>query len=94
MPTKKPRLTWRKQPNAKGLAKVAQAPRGAILRVDGEDVVHVAAASAGWIQWSGWYWYTYSDKFPFRNTSKTPVATLEDAKREAEAHIRENLKST
>lgn len=51
------RLTWRRQPSETGLSSIGQGPRGAILKVNGEDVGSVNARRIGLrFEWSGWYW--------------------------------------
>lgn len=85
------RITWRKQPNEKGLASVGQGPRGAILRVDGEDIGHVSASCKGLaFRWDGWYWVARSDgKVPLKNTASESkyYKDIEDAKRDCKAYV-------
>ena len=87
---KKARLTWRKQPNESGLARVGQGPRGAVLKVDGEDVGRVCANSVGFNEYRGWYWTAVDNagRVPLKNTCDKPVAALDDAKRQCEAYVR------
>lgn len=66
------RMTWRKQPHSSGLASIGEGPRGAILKVDGEDVGFVNALSRDiglGLRWNGWYWYAVGDRIPLRNSS-------------------------
>lgn len=45
------RLTWRRQPDETGLAKVCQSDRDAELRFNGETLAHVSTT------WDGCYYY-------------------------------------
>lgn len=49
------KLTWRKQPSERGLARVTQGVRGRDGRVDGVVVYHVRPASRH--STDRWYWY-------------------------------------
>jgi hypothetical protein len=93
---RKPRITWRKQPNEGGLRSIGQGPRGAILRVDGEDVGRVQADGRNITcdPFRGWFWYARSDdgRVPLKNTAgEKPVKDLEVAKAACEAYVRECL---
>ncbi len=46
------RLTWRRQPNETGLAKVCQSDRDAELRFNGETLANVSTTQGG-----GYYYY-------------------------------------
>lgn len=91
-----PRMTWRKEPNETGLAAIGQAPRGAILKVDGTDVARVYPKPIGGYgrrEYRGWYWTAASSTLPipWQNTSDRPVATIEAAKEAAAAYARSCL---
>ena len=98
MARKKYRLTWSKQPNEQGLARVSQATRGAILKVNGIVVGHVYANRVGWSDYRGWYWTACHGNLatdtkdipviPLKNTYKTPDNEIEDAKTACEAYVR------
>ena len=81
-------LTWRKQPNETGLARVTQGPRGFQLRKDGEIVMWVAPLLVRWKSYDivGWYFYGAG-----ANTSHEPCATAEEAKTQAKKHYLETL---
>ena len=85
----KPRLSWRKQPNETGLAAVGQGPRGAILKVNGDDVANVYAHGRS----GGWYYVARNNSgtIPLRNTCDKVVKDLEAAKAACEAYVRECL---
>lgn len=89
------RLTWSKEPNAKGLARVSQGPRGAVLKADGKPVASVSARRVGWgREYSGWFWSCATDEtlcISHRNTASDPVETIEEAKWDAENYIRKCL---
>lgn len=88
------RMTWRKQPSETGLARVCQGPRGAVLKVDGEDVGRVYARRVGGPgQYSGWYWVARSDRLavPLMNTSDSLVASLDEAKAACADYVRKAL---
>lgn len=101
MAKNKYRLIWSKQPNQQGLARVGQAPRGAILKVNGVEVGHVYANSVGFHSYLGWYWTACHGNLasdtkdipviPLQNTYKTPDNDLEFAKASCEAYVREVL---
>ena len=88
------RITWRKQPNEKGLSRVCQSPRGAILRVDGRDVARVQAHRTDWQHYRGWTWYARCDELGVALLNDGRVhMTIEDAKAAAEAYVRACLES-
>ena len=67
----KSRLTWRKEPSEKGLARIGQGPRGADLRVGTSAVAHVRAARRDLGGSYYWYWYGSATELgiPHRNTA-------------------------
>ena len=86
---KRMRLTWRKQPHSAGLASIGEGPRGAILKVNGEDVGFVQATRVGWdFAWRGWNWYARGEGVPPRNEASVRIATAEEAKAACEAYVR------
>lgn len=94
MKPKKHSLSWRKEPNKKGLNSIGQGPRGAILKVDGIDLARVYAKNIGWTyRYEGWYVVCRDlvTGYPVLNTCEKPSATLEEAKILCEANVREQL---
>lgn len=92
-------MTWRKQPDERGLEAVGQSPRGAILKVDGEDIGRVYANRKGFAQeWDGWYWVARSvdDKVPLKNTAVDGkfFEDIEDAKRDCKDYVLSMLSRT
>lgn len=92
------RLSWRKQPSETGLARVCQAPRGAILRwappgAEGKDIGRVYPRAVDFHKYDGWYWYAKSADGRIRrcNTANNPVETLEEAKAACLAYVRAEL---
>ena len=89
-----PRLTWRKQPNERGLSAVAQGPRGYDLRVAGEDEIvgRVRPRCVGFHQYQGWYWYARHDSLgvPLQNTAAQGLymKTPGEAQADCEAYVR------
>ena len=87
------RITRRRQPSERGLASVCQAPRGAVLKVDGEDVGRVCAYAVGFGKFVGWYWWAASKRYKvaLRNTAANDApryATVEEAKASCEEYVR------
>jgi len=72
---------WRKEPNETGLMRVCQSTRGFELRENGVTIAHVATKFSD----TRWYWYGFG-----KNTSATPVATAEEAKKEVMKYIKDN----
>jgi hypothetical protein len=85
------RLTWSKEPNESGLAKVCQLPRGAILKLNGKQIATVHAYTEGFSrELRGWYWYGGDEAIgvPRKNTASAPLKELADAKAQAEIYVR------
>mgnify|MGYP001224007371 CR=1 FL=1 len=88
------RLTWRREADEKGLRGVVQGERGFDLRYDGAEVGTVRPRYDGWSRKrAGYYWTAQSANppVPLINTAGTPVATIEEAKAQCEAYVREHL---
>jgi hypothetical protein len=83
------RITWRKQCNERGLAKVCQTPRGKVCTIDGEEVCRVYGTRGG-----EWYWVAVADDhpIPLKNTCGNQVSSLEEAQKQADKYIRQCLK--
>ena len=89
------RLTWSRQPNETGLARVCQSKRGKDLKLLGCRIAYVRTFGRYHPLYERglWYWVASSkDDIPLRNTCGEPSATLEDAQRACEAYVRECLK--
>lgn len=87
------RVTWKKEPDETGLARVVQGPRGVDLRVNGKRVAYVRPHLVASREYKGWWWCARSDEhgIPLRNTATTPVATMEEAKAACEQYVRSVL---
>jgi hypothetical protein len=90
------RLSWRKEPNERGLASIGQPPRGYELRFDGKQIAGVSPLFAGWSRdIKGWYYCARSDEYgvPLMNTcSGKPFATKDEAKAACDAYVRKHFK--
>lgn len=82
------RLSWRKQPNETGLARVCQGTRGFELR-QGKETLAVVAVLGGRYSRGPWYWYGMG-----RNTASQPAPTFDTAKAEALAWVKSQLEVT
>lgn len=82
------RLTWSRQPNEKGLARVGQSTRGKDLKLLGCRIAYVRPFAAHW------YWVAFDTAkgIPLRNTAHEAVATMAEAQERCEAYVRECLK--
>lgn len=88
----KPKLRWKLQPREKGLRAVGAAPRGYQYHDGNEIYATVSPNGGGWQRkQDGWYWYSRVSGESV-NTCRTPVATIEEAKAQAQAHVKEYLK--
>jgi hypothetical protein len=88
----KRKLRWKMQPAETGLRAVGAAPRAHDLH-DGEEIyATVSPNGGGWQRkQNGWHWYSRVSGEPV-NTWAEPVATVEEAKAQAQAHVKEYLK--
>ena len=78
------RLTWSREPNERGLARVCQAPRGYIGKVKGEVVFRVGCSrDLGSFEARSWYWCGLD-----RNSASEGkrFATKEEARDDAKAY--------
>jgi hypothetical protein len=88
----KKRLTWKREPDERGLAAVAQRPRGFVLSYGGVEVAYVYP-SMNWRDIVGWYYVAgYVDGVPHRNTCRELVATPDEAKAACIDYVRAHLK--
>jgi hypothetical protein len=90
----KPRLSFKKTPRSKGLARVCEGELGYDLRIDG---IHVGGAKP-LLAWSaartkiGYYWWVKSiGAIKHKNTADAPVATMEEAQAQCLAYVRKCL---
>lgn len=80
--TPKPRLTWSRQPDNTGLARVAQSPRGAYLKANGNHVGTVSPDLGGPLRRDilGWYFYGMG-RNSFNDPNRTGIfPTMDEAK--------------
>lgn len=83
------KLTWKREPKAKGLASVAQGERGYYMRLNKERIGTVAP----WSRNDGHYcWYASVGKERM-NTACNPVATVEEARAQCMAWVKQQLKN-
>jgi hypothetical protein len=82
------RITFRLDPQETGLARVTAGPRGYTIKVDGADVGHLSRIRVKFQEWGGWYFYARLNG-RYKNTSNSPVATLEEIKAAAKAWLLE-----
>lgn len=84
----KPRLTWSRQPDETGLARVCQPPRGAILKANGKEVAYVSPV-LGWPNRHilGWYFVGMGQN-SYNDPDGTGVfPTMNEAKAACKAYI-------
>jgi hypothetical protein len=92
---RKPRLTWSRQQDERGLAGVCQSPRGMILKVNGTEVASVSPYCVGFHRYEGWYWCARCDELgiQLRNSLVNPMSvkvyeTKEAAQAECAEYVR------
>lgn len=87
--TKKIKLRWKKQPQATGLRSIGAGPRGSTFHDGEKKYATVSALGGGGRRPTiGWYWVAGWDSgIPLKNTCNFPVASEEEAKKEAEAYV-------
>lgn len=82
------KLRWKLQPRETGLRAIGAGPRGSELH-DGEKRFAVVSPTDG----DKWYWVAgWSSGLPHKNTWQTPVATVEEAKAQAMAYVKEQIR--
>jgi len=92
------RLSWRKQPNEKGLRAIGQSPRGFEMRYAGETIASVYPHPKGWgaYDYEGWGFSARADEYgvPHINSGleKKFFKTAEEAKKAADAYVRKHFK--
>lgn len=89
------RLSWRKQPDERGLASIGQSPRGLELRYGNENIADVLPVTKG-NRWNvvAWYFCASADEFgvPHRNTyGAKHYKTKELAKAACDAYVKEHF---
>lgn len=85
-------LRWKLHPRETGLRAVCAGPRGSDYH-DGKKIyAKVQALGGGGRLTVGWFWVAGWDSgIPHKNTSRTPVATADEAKAQAMAYVKEHL---
>lgn len=92
---KKHRLAWRREKVWTGLMSMVQGERGYELFCDGERIGSASPKYEGWGRVkNGYYWFVA--KIPalgveWRNTSNSPVSTIEEAKDQCMSYVKECL---
>jgi hypothetical protein len=87
--TTKPRLTWSRQPDETGLARVRQSPRGAVLKANGKEAAYVSPHLGGrnWREVIGWY-FVGMGRNSFNDPDRAGVyPTIDEAKAACKAWI-------
>lgn len=89
------RLTWSRQPNETGLARVCQGQRGKDLKLLGCRIAYVRPFGRlrALESEAQWYWVAFDTAkgIPLRNTANEPCATMEEAQERCESYVRECL---
>lgn len=87
------RLRWKLHPKEKGLRAIMGGPRGSTLHDGVENFATVQAIERHCND--GWFWYARNDKYgvPLTNTWNTPAATVDEAKAQAMAYVKQHLAS-
>lgn len=89
---RKPRLTWSRQPDEKGLARVCQSERGRVLKVNGVEVASVYAIHRRYHERSGYYWVARGEGIELANTfGVREFAKIEEAAADCENYVRAEL---
>lgn len=87
----KPRLRWKKDEAATGLARIGAGPRSSMLH---DGVTKYASVYAhhrfGRGGMTGWYWVARNDEagVPLKNTCNTPYKTEDEAKAAALEYVK------
>lgn len=88
------RLRWKLDPAETGLRRIVAGPRGSTLR-DESGTRYATVATVGRRHGAPWYWVAgWESGVPYMNTCRDPVATVDEAKAEALAHVRAALQTT
>ena len=91
------RLTWRREARDKGLARICQGYRGFELWYDGYhigDATNLARTFSDRFDPKEFYWRVFINEtlgLTYENTTRTPVASIEDAKEQCEDYVRKAL---
>ena len=84
-------MRWKKESSEKGVASVIQGPRGYWLREGDTRLASVRPLDRSGV---AWYWvagWDARDRIPHKNTCGEPTDSLESAKAQAVAYVRQNL---
>jgi hypothetical protein len=88
----KKRLRWKRGSKEKGLAKVCAAPEGFEFHDGEKKYASVSPHGGGWRPLIGWYWVAgWGSGIPHMNSCDTPVSSIEEAKKQAEAYVKKHL---
>ena len=90
------RLTWKRQANEQGLARVSQGERGYDLRLASKAIAHVRAIRSIDRRTMGYYWSCPETELsPWRNTvaERNTFATIEEAKSDCKMWFQERARS-
>lgn len=87
------RMRWKKNPRETGLASMVSGPLGSIYHDGQKKFASVSAIGGGYRgEVRGWYFVAgWDSKLPYRNTCEEPVASEEEAKRQAEKYVADHL---
>lgn len=82
------KITFKLHPRETGLLSVGAAPRGWVIKVDGNEVGHVYPSGGDWRSpLTGWYFVISGDGYVYKNTCNVPAPTPEQARAAAKEHI-------
>lgn len=88
----KPRLTWKREERETGLRSIYQGERGYDLRINGVRIGRACRKGVRFGASEGYYWYAGEPPWlPHKNTSDTPVATMDEAKAQCMAYVKKHL---
>lgn len=91
-PARKPRLTWSREPDERGLARICQGERGRVLKASGVPVAHVHPIHARYHGRAGYYWWAGGDGIDLANTfGVREFATIAEAMEDCEQYVRSEL---
>lgn len=81
------RLRWKLKAAPTGLMAMVSGPRGSMLH-DGEITYATVSADRK----GGWFWVAgWDSDVPYMNTCASPVASVDEAKAEALAYVKQHL---
>ena len=88
------RLRWKKQQALTGLMRIGAGPRGSFYHDGEKEYASISALGGDWMRnFNGWYWVTNSQSgMPHKNTCDNPCKTEAEAKKQAAAFVKAELK--